>query len=64
MSGHMPPIPKGNQSTKGPQTANADADRDTSVKDGHVQNSAEQGDTANIKQNTTNKGAFAGRRVK
>jgi hypothetical protein len=64
MTGHMPPIPKGNQSTKGPAASNADADRDTSIKDGHSQNPAEQGDTANIKQNTTNKGAFAGRRIK
>ncbi len=34
------------------------AARDTSVKEGHTQNTAEQGDTANIKQNTTNKGFF------
>jgi hypothetical protein len=27
-------------------------------------NTAEQGDTANIRQNTTNKGFFQGRRVK
>jgi len=27
-------------------------------------NTLEQGDTANIKQNTTNKGFFKGRRVK
>jgi hypothetical protein len=64
MTGHMPPIPKGNQSNKGPKTADADAARDTSGKEGHTQNTAEQGDTANIKQNTTNKGFFQGRRVK
>jgi hypothetical protein len=64
MTGHMPPIPKGNQSDKGPRSANADAARDTSGKDGHPQNTAEQSDTANIKQNTTNKGFFQGRRVK
>jgi hypothetical protein len=29
-----------------------------------IQNSAEQGDTANTKQNTTNAGFFKGRRVK
>jgi hypothetical protein len=64
MTGHMPPIPKGNQTNKGPKSADADAARDTSVKEGHAQNTSEQGDTANIKQNTTNKGFFQGRRVK
>ena len=63
MPGHMPPIPPGNQSTKGPKV-NADADRDTSAKKSHDQNTAEQGETANIKQNTTNAGFFKGRRVK
>jgi hypothetical protein len=33
-------------------------------KEDHAQNTAEQGDTANIKQNTTNKGFYEGRRVK
>jgi hypothetical protein len=33
------------------------------MKKGEV-NTAEQGDTANIKQNTTNAGFFKGRRVK
>ena len=64
MTGHMPPIPPGNQSDKGPKSADADAARDTSVKKGHPENAAEQGDSANIKQNTTNKGFFQGRRVK
>ena len=63
MSSHMPPIPPGNQSNKGPK-ANADAKQDTSAKESHDQNTAEQGDTANIKQNTTNAGFFKGRRVK
>ena len=63
MTGHMPKVPPGNQSTKGP-SKNADADRDTSVKEKHTQNTAEQGETANIKQNTTNKGYFHGRRMK
>ena len=63
MTGHMPPIPPGNQSDKGPK-GDADAARDTSVKGTHQENIAEQGQTANIKQNTTNKGAFQGRRVK
>jgi hypothetical protein len=64
MTGHMPPIPKGNQTNKGPKSADADAARDTSVKEGRAQNTCEQGDTANIQQNTTNKGFFQGRRVK
>jgi len=63
MTGHMPPIPPGNRSNKGPKQ-NADAARDTSAKEGHTENTAEQGDTANIKQNTTNAGFFKGRRVK
>jgi hypothetical protein len=64
MTGHMPPIPKGNQSSKGPKAADAEAVRDTSVKESHTQNTNEQGDSANIRQNTTNKGFFHGRRVK
>jgi hypothetical protein len=59
----MPPIPPGNQSTKGPKL-DAEAERDTSNGNHGVPNSAEQGDTANIKQNTTNAGFFKGRRVK
>jgi hypothetical protein len=63
MSNRMPPIPPGNQSNKGPKS-DADAERDTSKVNHGVQNSAEQGETANIKQNTTNAGFFKGRRVK
>lgn len=63
MTGHMPKIPPGNQSDKGP-SKNADAARDTSKKETHAQNTDEQGETANIKQNTTNKGFFQGRRIK
>jgi hypothetical protein len=63
MTGHMPPIPPANRSNKG-NAQDADAVRDTSHKKDHTQNTAEQGDTANIKQNTTNKGFFQGRRVK
>ena len=55
MTGHMPPVPPGNRSNKGPKP-NPDAARDTSHKESHTENTAEQGDTANIKQNTTNKG--------
>ena len=63
MTGRMPPIPPANRSNKGvPQ--NADAARDTSHKKDHTENTEEQGETANIKQNTTNAGFFKGRRVK
>jgi hypothetical protein len=63
MTGRMPPIPPANRSNKGvPQ--NAEAARDTSHKKDHTQNTDEQGETANIKQNTTNAGFFKGRRVK
>ena len=61
--GKMPPIPPGKQSTKGPKL-DAEPERDTSKSSNRVENTAEQGDTANIKQNTTNAGFFKGRRVK
>jgi hypothetical protein len=63
MTNRMPPIPPANQSDKGPKS-DTDSIRDTSKGQKDIQNSAEQGDTANIKQNTTNKGFFKGRRVK
>jgi hypothetical protein len=62
MSSHMPPIPPANRSKKGgndPETS-----KDAAVKQPeHHHNAAEEGDTANIKQNTTNKGFFRGRRM-
>jgi hypothetical protein len=63
MTSHMPPIPPANQSKKGPKS-NADSERDTSKGHNEIKNTAEQGETANIKQNTTNAGFFKGRRVK
>ncbi len=65
MSRHneMPPVPPANRSHKGPGD-NTEANKDTSKGHEGVQNSAEQGETANIKQNTTNAGFFKGRRVK
>jgi hypothetical protein len=63
MTAHMPPIPPDNQSDKGPKS-NADSARDTSKDHKGIENAAEQGETANIKQNTTNAGFFKGRRVK
>jgi hypothetical protein len=65
MSRHneMPPVPPANRSQKGTGD-HVEANKDTSKGHGDIQNSAEQGDTANIKQNTTNAGFFKGRRVK
>ena len=63
MSNHMPPVPPAQRSPKG---AGSDprTEQDTSVHHPQAENPAEQGETANIRQNTTNKGYFAGRRVK
>jgi hypothetical protein len=65
MSRHseMPPVPPGNRSNKGTGDE-AKINKDTSKGHEDIQNSAEQGDTANIRQNTTNAGFFKGRRVK
>ncbi len=64
MSKPMPEAPEANRSDKGPGDRH-EAPRDTSHPkhpgDVHV---AEQGDTANVMQNTTNKGFFRGRRMK
>lgn len=62
-----PPVPPANRTTKGPGgPAHSDPDKDTSDKmqDHKHHNSGEQGQTANIKQNTTNAGFFKGRRGK
>jgi hypothetical protein len=63
MSSHMPPVPPANRSKKGSEKGPQDA-KDASAKKPRPTNPAEQGETANIKQNTTNKGYFHGRRVK
>jgi hypothetical protein len=65
---NMPPVPPGNRSTKGPnnrtktngQTAKGAEDK--SVKPEQRHNTGEEGETGNIKQNTTNKGFYRGRR--
>ena len=64
MSRHneMPPVPPANRSNKGTGDY-TEVRKDTAKEKGEV-NSEEQGDTANIKQNTTNAGFFKGRRVK
>jgi hypothetical protein len=63
MTSHMPPVPPANRSKKGPAEAPQSL-HDDSVKHPEPQNTSEQGETANIKQNTTNKGYFHGRRMK
>ena len=64
MSRHnaMPPVPPANRSHKG-TSDDVEVDKDTAAKRADV-NTAEQGDTANSRQNTTNAGFFKGRRVK
>ena len=59
----MPPVPPGERSTKGP---GSDPAFSKEIKNKHPEpgNTAEKGDTANVSQNTTNKGFFAGRRMK
>jgi hypothetical protein len=59
MSSHRPPVPPVNRSKSNPETSK---DKKL-VKHEHHANAAEEGDTANIKQNTTNKGYFRGRRL-
>ena len=64
MSRHngMPPVPPANRSNKGTGD-HAEVPKGAAKANGEV-NTAEQGGTANIKQNTTNAGFFKGRRVK
>jgi hypothetical protein len=62
MSSHMPPVPPANRSKKG-LGSDPEVSKDKPVKHEHHANAAEEGETANIKQNTTNKGFFRGRRM-
>jgi hypothetical protein len=64
MSRHneMPPVPPANRSPKG-TGGKPDIKKDTTSQR-VVDNTAEQGETANVRQNTTNAGFFHGRRVK
>jgi hypothetical protein len=64
MSKHLPEAPEANRSKKGSgdhHTGPLDTAPSKHQGDMHV---AEQGETANIMQNTTNKGFFRGRRMK
>ncbi len=64
MSKRMPKIPIANRSKKGPGDQHEVASDTTHDKRLDDLNATEQGDTANISQNTTNKGFFHGRRMK
>ena len=65
MSRHnkMPPVPPANRSPKGAGGGEQEIKKDKTAKRAQ-ENPAEQGETANIRQNTTNAGFFRGRRVK
>ena len=63
MTKHMPPVPPANRSNKGTGESDTESPQDDSLRHPEHQNTAEQGETANIKQNTTNKGYFHGRRM-
>ena len=54
MSSKMPPVPPANRSSKGPGSS-PDAPKDTTT-NARPENYDEQGQTGNIKQNTTNQG--------
>ncbi len=61
MSSRMPPVPPANRSKE--RGSVLKMSKDNSIKqDEKHHNSAEEGDTGNIKQNKTNKGFFRGRR--
>ncbi len=64
MSKQMPAAPAANRSKKGPGGQHEAASDTSQTKNLGKLNTYEQGDTANIKQNTTNKGQFRGRRMK
>jgi hypothetical protein len=63
MTSRMPPVPPGNRSQKG-RVKKADLHSDESRDHPGHENISEKGETANIKQNTTNEGYFRGRRTK
>jgi hypothetical protein len=64
MSKHMPEAPEANRSKKGPGDRHVAPGDTAKAKHSGDVNVAEQGDTANVMQNTTNRGFFRGRRMK
>jgi hypothetical protein len=63
MPSHMPPVPPASRNKKGRKRAPQGTQDTQLAKHEHHPNAAEEGQTANIKQNTTNKGYFRGRRL-
>ena len=63
MSSHMPPVPPANRSKEPGKNPETPKDAAATPPEKH-HNVAEEGETANIMQNTTNKGFFRGRRTK
>ncbi len=64
MSKPIPEVPAANRSKKGSgDHRKVGSDTTHESRPGDL-NTSEQGDTANINQNTTNKGFFRGRRMK
>jgi hypothetical protein len=57
MTKHMSPVPPANRPNKG-AGGDRESPQDASIKHPEPQNIAEQGETANINQNTTNNGHF------
>ena len=64
MTKPMPEAPVANRSRKGPGDRREVASDATHAKHPDDLNASEQGGAANIRQNTTNKGFFRGRRMK
>ena len=62
MSTHLPPAPAANRSPQGPVGAEAKPSSQPVTKGSKNPHSLEQGDTANVRQNTTNKNSAGGRR--
>ncbi len=63
MTKPIPEAPPANRSPKGPGDHH-EVGSDAATHRPHDPNPSEQGDTANIRQNTTTKGFFRGRRMK
>jgi hypothetical protein len=62
MTSKMPPVPPANRSSKGAANKSNTAQGDKLVTHEHHPDAAEEGDSANIKQNITDRGFFRGRR--
>ncbi len=64
MARRMPEAPVANRSGKGPGDQREVAGDATHARRPDDLNASKQGDAANIRRNTTNKGFFRGRRMK